>query len=170
MRNGHKRDLHLPTITALPRHRPVRQTTMAPLLRPQTALRATHSLIRTSPPSPLISLLVPTATSTTPARTISSTPTAREADSHDSHYNPPSGWLWGVPPGQKYQKEGWEGIWNWGFYGSLGLAVVAYAYKPDTRYVYTLFTLEGVRNWSGRVHRRVLRDLGGGWFGRKGQG
>ena len=52
--------------------------------------------------------------------------------SHESHYDPPSGWLFGVPPGQKYQKEGWENTWVYGFWGSLVLGVVAYAYKPDT--------------------------------------
>ncbi|KAL9055244.1 MAG: hypothetical protein Q9162_003654 [Coniocarpon cinnabarinum] len=70
------------------------------------------------------------------ARTLSTTPIAREdhADhaAHDSHYDPPTGWLWGIPPGQKYEKEGWEGLWYYGFFGSLGLAAVAYAFKPDT--------------------------------------
>lgn len=51
---------------------------------------------------------------------------------HESHYDPPGGWLFGVPPGEKYKEEGWERIWVWGFWGSLGVAVVAYAYKPDT--------------------------------------
>jgi len=53
-------------------------------------------------------------------------------DSHDSHYDPPTGWLFGVPPGEKYQKEGWEDVWVYGFWGSTVFAVVAYAYKPDT--------------------------------------
>jgi len=79
-----------------------------------------------------------TSASTSPAfrRSISSSRSLRSASgSHEDHYDPPSGWLWGVPPGQKYQKEGWENIWFWGFCGSLGLGVIAYAYKPDTRYV-----------------------------------
>lgn len=54
---------------------------------------------------------------------------------HGDHYDPPSGWLFGVKPGEKYEKEGWEGVWYWGFYGSIAFAVVAYAFKPDTRYV-----------------------------------
>lgn len=66
-------------------------------------------------------------------RSISSSACHRAGDSHDSHYDAPGGWLWGVPPGEKPVKEGWENIWYWGFYGSLGLAVIAYAYKPDTR-------------------------------------
>jgi len=49
--------------------------------------------------------------------------------------DPPTGWLFGVKPGEQYQKEGWEGVWYWGFFGSLAFAVVAYAFKPDTRYV-----------------------------------
>jgi hypothetical protein len=51
---------------------------------------------------------------------------------HEDHYDPPTGWLFGVKPGEKAEKEGWEGIWVWGFFGSLGLATVAYAFKPDT--------------------------------------
>ena len=54
---------------------------------------------------------------------------------HGPSYDPPSGWLFGVKPGEKYQKEGWEGVWYWGFYGSFALATIAYAFKPDTRYV-----------------------------------
>ena len=51
---------------------------------------------------------------------------------HSDHYDPPSGWLFNVPPGEKYKKEGWENVWVYGFWGSIGLGVVAYAYKPDT--------------------------------------
>lgn len=51
---------------------------------------------------------------------------------HDSHYDPPTGWLFGVPPGEKYKEEGWEKTWVWGFWGSLAFGVFAYAYKPDT--------------------------------------
>lgn len=80
------------------------------------------------------------------ARAFSTAPT-RRADDHGSHYDAPSGWLWGVPPGQKPEKEGWEGIWYWGFYGSLGLAVVAYAFKPDSRSVFCF--LSSVL-WGGR--------------------
>lgn len=49
-----------------------------------------------------------------------------------SHYDPPTGWFLGVPPGEKPLKEGWEGIFYWGFFGGLFAAGVAYAYKPDT--------------------------------------
>lgn len=40
----------------------------------------------------------------------------------------------GVPPGQKYEKEGWEDIFIWGYCGVTLLAIVAYTFKPDTRY------------------------------------
>lgn len=112
--------LHFPFLTCLP-------LPPMPLLHPsRCAQRVTASL-----PSR-------TSASTSPAfrRSISSSRSLRSASgSHEDHYDPPSGWLWGVPPGQKYQKEGWENIWFWGFCGSLGLGVIAYAYKPDTRYV-----------------------------------
>jgi hypothetical protein len=57
---------------------------------------------------------------------------------HGSSYDPPSGWLFGVKPGEKYEKEGWEGPMYYGFCGAMVFAVVAYAFKPDTRYVYKL--------------------------------
>ncbi|KAB8079131.1 ESSS subunit of NADH:ubiquinone oxidoreductase-domain-containing protein [Aspergillus leporis] len=58
----------------------------------------------------------------------------RAAD-HGDHYDPPTGWLFGIKPGQKYVKEGWENIWYYGFIGSLLVAGVAYVFKPDTSYV-----------------------------------
>ena len=51
---------------------------------------------------------------------------------HEDHYDPPSGWLFNVPPGEKPKKEGWETLIYWGFFGSLALAGIGYAYKPDT--------------------------------------
>jgi hypothetical protein len=51
---------------------------------------------------------------------------------HGDHYDPPGGWLWGLRPGEKYEKEGWEGLFYYGFYGSFVVAAVAYAFKPDT--------------------------------------
>lgn len=54
---------------------------------------------------------------------------------HGSHYDPPTGWLFGVKPGEKYQKEGWEGAMYYGFIGSLVIAGIAYVFKPDTSYV-----------------------------------
>ncbi len=65
------------------------------------------------------------------SRPITTSPHPHSAASH-SHYDPPSGWLFNVPPGQKYEKEGWEGMWVWGFWGSLVFGAVGYAYKPDT--------------------------------------
>ncbi|CAG8972818.1 hypothetical protein HYALB_00007743 [Hymenoscyphus albidus] len=64
-------------------------------------------------------------------RTFTSTTIQRSAD-HADHYDPPSGWLFGVKPGEKAEKEGWENIWIYGFFGSLGLGVIGYAFKPDT--------------------------------------
>lgn len=80
-------------------------------------------------------LQFPLSFRSTPARHFSHSQAVRGGGGHESHYDPPSGWLFGVKPGEKYQKEGWEGIWYWGFYGSFAVAIVAYAFKPDTRYV-----------------------------------
>jgi len=77
-----------------------------------------------------------TIISSTPAqcRTLSTTARRPSADhgAHEDHYDPPGGWLWGVKPGEKPAKEGWETIFYVGMFGSLGLATVAYAFKPDT--------------------------------------
>jgi ESSS subunit of NADH:ubiquinone oxidoreductase (complex I) len=79
------------------------------------------------------SLLTSTRLST---RTLSTTaPRLSEGDHADEDeppYDPPGGWLWGIPPGEKYEKEGWENLFWYGFYGSLGVAGVAYCFKPDT--------------------------------------
>ncbi len=104
-----------------------------PPLRPPMHLARPSALCLTRP----ICRIPPSRPSAT--RTLASThpPDVSEhpspdTGSHDSHYDPPSGWLFGVPPGQKYEKEGWEDIWVYGYWGSLLLGVVAYAYKPDT--------------------------------------
>lgn len=65
------------------------------------------------------------------SRTFTTQSGLRAAD-HGNHYDPPSGWLFGVKPGTKYVKEGWENIWYFGFIGSLVVAGVAYVFKPDT--------------------------------------
>ncbi|CAD6569839.1 MAG: hypothetical protein ASARMPREDX12_003095 [Alectoria sarmentosa] len=70
--------------------------------------------------------------------------------SHESHYDPPSGWLFGVPPGEKYKNEGWENSWVYGFWGSLLLGIVAYAYKPDT----------SIQTWALEEARRRLEAEG----------
>ncbi|KAL2047566.1 hypothetical protein ABVK25_011424 [Lepraria finkii] len=69
---------------------------------------------------------------------------------HDSHYDPPTGWLFGVPPGEKYKEEGWEKTWVWGFWGSLAFGVFAYAYKPDT----------SIQTWALEEARRRLEAEG----------
>jgi hypothetical protein len=53
----------------------------------------------------------------------------------EQHYDPPTGWLFGVPPGQKYKKEGWENVMFYGFGGAMVVTGIAYVFKPDTRYV-----------------------------------
>jgi hypothetical protein len=57
--------------------------------------------------------------------------------------------LWGDRPGQKYKKEGWEGMMFWGFGGGFVVATIAYVYKPDTRYVLVMEPFY-VLDWLGR--------------------
>ena len=54
---------------------------------------------------------------------------------HGSQYDPPTGWLFGVKPGEKYKPEGWEKPFFWGFCGSLIVFVCVLPFKPDTSYV-----------------------------------
>ena len=57
---------------------------------------------------------------------------AEDAHAHEDHFDPPSGWLWGIKPGEKPEKEGWENVFIYGFFGSLIFGAVGYAFKPDT--------------------------------------
>ncbi|KAF2020009.1 hypothetical protein BU24DRAFT_419600 [Aaosphaeria arxii CBS 175.79] len=69
---------------------------------------------------------------------------------HGSHYDPPTGWLFGVKPGEKYEKEGWENVWYYGFYGSCAFGIIAYAFKPDT----------SIQTWALEEARRRLEAEG----------
>lgn len=82
-----------------------------------------------------LALARPSLRSPVTARAFSQSPAVRGGGG-DHHYDPPSGWLFGVKPGEQYEKEGWEGLMYWGFGGTCLFAVVAYAFKPDTRYVW----------------------------------
>lgn len=92
-----------------------------PAVRPSTVVRATRALQQQSQSG---------ASGSTTIRSFSATP--RAPASHGPQYDPPSGWLFGVKPGEKYQKEGWETPFFYGFCGSLVLAAIAYGFKPDT--------------------------------------
>ncbi|KAI5837119.1 ESSS subunit of NADH:ubiquinone oxidoreductase-domain-containing protein [Morchella snyderi] len=100
---------------------------------------------------PTLSLLS-RASTTTSLTHLYPTPLTRSmsSSSHGSHYDPPTGWFLGVPPGEKQAKEGWEGIWYWGFFGGLFAAGVAYAYKPDT----------SIQSWALEEARRRLEAEG----------
>ncbi|KGO78549.1 NADH:ubiquinone oxidoreductase, ESSS subunit [Penicillium italicum] len=79
-----------------------------------------------------------------------STRSSFRAADHGNHYDPPTGWLFGVKPGQKYVKEGWENAWYYGFIGSLLVAGVAYVFKPDT----------SIQTWALEEARRRLEAEG----------
>lgn len=71
-------------------------------------------------------------------------------DAHGHHYDAPNGWLFGVQPGEKAKKEGWENIFYWGFFGSMAMAAVGWAYKPDT----------SIQTWALEEARRRLEAEG----------
>ncbi|KAK0117534.1 hypothetical protein ONS95_011874 [Cadophora gregata] len=75
---------------------------------------------------------------------------AHEEHAHEDHYDPPTGWLFGVKPGEKAEKEGWENVWMYGFFGSLAAGTVAYAFKPDT----------SIQTWALEEARRRLEVEG----------
>ncbi|EFZ02519.1 uncharacterized protein G6M90_00g037450 [Metarhizium brunneum] len=74
----------------------------------------------------------------------------RQGGGHgESQFEPPTGWLWGIKPGEKPEPEGWE----WPMYifcGSLLAAGVALAFKPDT----------SVSTWALEEARRRLEAEG----------
>lgn len=72
------------------------------------------------------------ATRVAPTTRAAFSTTARRGGGGGAQFDPPTGWLFGVKPGEKYEKEGWENMFFYGFYGSLGVFAVAYAFKPDT--------------------------------------
>ncbi|KAJ9626548.1 hypothetical protein H2203_004181 [Taxawa tesnikishii (nom. ined.)] len=91
------------------------------------------------------------ATSSIARRTLSTTHSLRSAEgSHEEHYDPPGGWLFGVKPGEKYQNEGWENVFVYGFFGSLAFGVIGYIYKPDT----------SIQTWALEEARRRLEAEG----------
>ncbi|KAL7622528.1 hypothetical protein AAE478_008035 [Parahypoxylon ruwenzoriense] len=89
-----------------------------------------------------------TQTQQPPSRGFAATP--RAPASHGPQFDPPTGWLFGVKPGEKYQKEGWEGPFFYGFCGSLALAAIAYGFKPDT----------SIQTWALEEARRRLEAEG----------
>lgn len=84
------------------------------LIRAPTALRAARALALRSP-----------RVATRPFAT------TMKKRGGGSSYEPPTGWLWGVKPGEKPEKEGWENLMFYVYIPSFVLAVVALAFKPD---------------------------------------
>ncbi|KJY01210.1 NADH:ubiquinone oxidoreductase 11.6kD subunit like protein [Zymoseptoria brevis] len=95
--------------------------------------------------------IVPNLAARPQQRLLSSTAARSAGDhAHEDHYDPPGGWLFGVKPGEKYENEGWENVWFYGFFGSLLFGVVGYCYKPDT----------SIQTWALEEARRRLEAEG----------
>ncbi|KAF3076349.1 hypothetical protein N5P37_006144 [Trichoderma harzianum] len=83
------------------------------------------------------------------ARSLSMTSRRQGGHGNESQFEPPSGWLWGIKPGEKPEPEGWE--WPMYLFGaSLLVAGVALAFKPDT----------SVSTWALEEARRRLEAEG----------
>ncbi|PVU92482.1 hypothetical protein BB561_003780 [Smittium simulii] len=52
---------------------------------------------------------------------------------HGPELQEPTGYLFNRKPGEKYEKEGWENLWYYGFYGAMLYAGIGLYFKPDTR-------------------------------------
>ena len=137
--SGHLPSKNSNTHVLTPSQRAPSKTKLDPMppLRPPIHLSRPTSLLFFHHPARHFQLPPPRLPSAT--RTFASThpPDVSEhpspdTASHESHYDPPSGWLFGVRPGEKYQNEGWESTWVYGYWGSLLFGIVLYAYKPDT--------------------------------------
>ncbi len=103
---------------------------------PRLAARSSQTILSSTARTPLTAR----ATSQTALR-LASTHSAQDdhghgsgGHGHDDHFDPPGGWLWGQRPGEKYEKEGWEGL-AWVFVASWVVAIAAYTMKEDTSYV-----------------------------------
>ncbi|KAI9677059.1 MAG: hypothetical protein M1817_006898 [Caeruleum heppii] len=106
-----------------------------------------HHHPSTSRPS-LTHLIVRLPTATAPQLTT----TIRAAStSSEDKYDPPTGNLFNVPPGETYKKEGWEDVWVWGFWGSLiVLGVGGWVVRGDT----------SIQTWALEEARRRLEREG----------
>ncbi|KAL5598599.1 hypothetical protein BROUX41_003475 [Berkeleyomyces rouxiae] len=73
-----------------------------------------------------------TSISASAARRSFAVSAARAGGGNDNDFDPPTGWLWGVKPGEKAEKEGWEGPVMYVFLPSFVIFAIALAFKPDT--------------------------------------
>ncbi|KAH6614180.1 ESSS subunit of NADH:ubiquinone oxidoreductase-domain-containing protein [Boeremia exigua] len=111
-----------------------------------SAPRALRALAR-----PAACLRAPAARAFTPpsARAFSHS-VARRGGGHEHHYDPPSGWLFGVKPGEEYKKEGWETATFYVFIPLMVVFIGVYAFKPDT----------SIQTWALEEARRRLEAEG----------
>ncbi|CAK1355020.1 hypothetical protein CB0940_01204 [Cercospora beticola] len=95
--------------------------------------------------------IIPNLAARAHTRPLSSTAVRSAGDhAHEDHYDPPGGWLFGVKPGEKYENEGWENVWFYGFFGTMAFGVIGYCYKPDT----------SIQTWALEEARRRLEAEG----------
>ena len=121
-----------------------------------------YSLPLSKPTSTSIPARQPTTSSSNSSQRLFSTSSISHSGgghSEGDSFNPPGGWLWGIPPGEKYQREGWERIWGWGMGGVCVVAVVGWVYKPDTRYVQEI-SLEYFICGEEGLHRGTREQVG----------
>jgi len=134
---------------------------------PRLAARSSQTILLSSTTArtartPMTVLRATTASQTATALRLASTHSAQDdahghgaasagghGGGHDDHFDPPGGWLWGQRPGEKYEKEGWEGL-AWVFVGCWVVAIAAYTMKEDT----------SIQTWALEEARRRLEKEG----------
>ncbi|KAF2855875.1 hypothetical protein T440DRAFT_485944 [Plenodomus tracheiphilus IPT5] len=154
-RQPHRQTLHSTALDTSQPHHPYRgnlstlpeklntipsATPRAPMQSLRSATRASRILAAT--------IRTPASSLRFPTRAFSQSQIVKGGHGHS--YDPPSGWLFGVKPGEQYEKEGWEGPMFWGFGGCTVFVVVAYAFKPDT----------SIQTWALEEARRRLEAEG----------
>ncbi|OLY79782.1 hypothetical protein AYI68_g6134 [Smittium mucronatum] len=69
---------------------------------------------------------------------------------HGPELQEPTGYLFNQKPGVKYEKEGWENLWFYGFYGAIFFGSIGLYFKPDTK----------VRTWARIEAEKRMAERG----------
>jgi hypothetical protein len=104
------------------------RSSLPSLTQPRTALSSQPA----PQPQPALQILTRQRAFSSTPKTTSASHDSHGEDHHESHYDEPGGWLWGIRPGEKYEYEGWEYLMFYGFTGSWIVAIILYVNREDT--------------------------------------
>ncbi|OMH79839.1 hypothetical protein AX774_g6740 [Zancudomyces culisetae] len=69
---------------------------------------------------------------------------------HGPELQEPSGYLFNRKPGVKYEREGWENLWYFGFYPVVLFGGIGLYFKPDTK----------LRTWARAEAEKRMEERG----------